>query len=206
MLFINKIIIQGLNMNVGLNTYQTASLTNPNQTYTNKNTKETSNESEKLTVEEQINKSAVAVSISMAAQIILLSMESEDKASANVNAQKSILYFLSGKEVSDDFKLSNTGYDGKPITELSQEEAEDLVSDDGFFGVTQTSQRVADFAINLSGNNLENLEASKEGIIKGFEDAKKMFGGELPKISYQTQTRTLELIDKKIAELKNIDE
>ena len=193
-------------MNVGLNTYQTASFNNTNNannTNVSKIYKETANQPEESTLEEKISKSAVEVSLSMGAQIILLAMESESKATINTDAQKNILDFLSGKEVSDDFKLSNTGYTGKPITELSSKEAEDLVSDEGFFGVSQTSQRVANFAFNISGDDLEKLEASREGIIKGFEEASKMWGGELPEISYKTQTRTLELIDKRIEELKN---
>ena len=72
-----------------------------------------------------------------------------------------------------------------------------------FFGITQTSQRVADFVLNFSGNDLEKLEKGREGIVRGFEEAKKMWGGDLPEISYKTQNRTLELIDAKIAELKN---
>jgi len=195
-------------MNIGLNTYQTASTNNVNSTTDsiNKNTKETTVSNKESTLEEKINKSAVEVSLSMGAQVILASMETEDKTKINIDTQKDILDFLSGKEVSDDFKLSNTGYTGKPITELSKEEAAELVSDDGFFGVNQTSQRVADFAFNISGDDLEKLEASREGIVKGFEDASKMWAGELPEISYKTQERTLELIDKRIAELKSSNE
>jgi len=191
-------------MNVGLNTYQAAGYNNNNvNNNSSKNTKESSSKSEeKLSLEEEINKSAVEVSLSVGAQLILLSMEAEDTTSANTNAQKDVLDFLAGKEVSDDFKLSNTGYEGKPISELSQEEAEDLISDEGFFGVKQTSQRVADLAFHISGDDVEKLEASREGVVKGFEDAQKMWGGELPEISYKTQERTLELIDKRIAELK----
>ena len=191
-------------MNIELNTYQTPSFNNTNSSV--KNTKEDVTQLEESTLEEKINKSAVEVSISMGAQVILASIQSEDKANENANAQKNILDFLSGKEVSKDFKLSNTGYEGKPITELSSQEAENLVSDDGFFGINQTSQRVADFAFDISGNDLEKLEASREGIIKGFDDAAKMWGGELPEISYKTQERTLELIDKRIAELKSLEE
>ncbi len=42
-----------------------------------------------------------------------------------------------------------------------------------------------------------------DGIVKGFEEANKMFGGNLPEISYKTQERTLALIDAKIESLKN---
>jgi len=193
-------------MNIGLNTYQTASFDNANTTTDSTNNKEVKVEQVETTLEEKINKSAVEVSLSMGAQVILASIESEDKTKSNTNAQKDIFNFLSGKEVSDDFKLSNTGYDGKPISELSTQEAEDLISDDGFFGVNQTSQRVVDFAFNISGNDLGKLEASRKGIVQGFEDAQKMWGGELPEISYKTQERTLALIDKRIAELKSLNE
>jgi len=155
-----------------------------------------------LTVEEQINKSAVEVSLSMNAQIILFAMDAQDLTSKNSKAQNSILDFLSGKKVEGELSLKDIGYEGKPITELSKEEASELVSDDGFFGVNKTSQRVADFVFNFSGDDLDILEKGREGIVKGFEDAQKMWGGELPEISYKTQARTLELIDARIAELK----
>ena len=182
-------------------------------TYTNQTTvqnpylQETSSEEaqEELTLEEQINKSAVEVSLSMNAQIILFEMNAESITQANTDAQTSILSFLSGKQTEGELSLADIGYEGKPITELSQEEASELVSEEGFFGVSQTSQRVADFVFNFSGDNLDILEKGREGIVKGFEEAEKMWGGELPEISYQTQAKTLELIDAKIAELKGTD-
>ena len=47
---------------------------------------------------------------------------------------------------------------------------------------------------------LVDAEKSAEHFV---EEAKKMFGGELPEISYKTQERTLALIDEKINSLKN---
>ena len=116
--------------------------------------------------------------------------------------EKEVLDFLSGKESQSGMNLENTGYTGKPISELSQDEAKELVSDEGYFGVTQTSDRVANFVFSFAGDNLEILEKGREGIVKGFEEAKELFGGELPEISYKTQERTLALIDEKINSLK----
>ena len=158
--------------------------------------------SKELSVEEQVNKSAVEVSISMNAQIVLFSMDSKDQIKDNTSAQKDILSFLSGTNISDDFNLENTGYEGKPITELSVEEASELISDNGFFGSEQTSQRVADFVFAFSTDDISILEKGREGIVQGFQEAEKMWGGELPEISYETQAKTLELIDAKISELK----
>jgi hypothetical protein len=160
------------------------------------------NEEKELSAEEQINKSAVEVSLSMNAQIILFSMDSQELSKNNTKAQNDILGFLSGKELEGELSLKDIGYDGKPITELSKDEAGELVSENGFFGVDKTSQRVADFVFNFSGDNLDILEKGREGIVQGFEDAQKMWGGELPEISHQTQAKTLELLDARIAEIK----
>jgi hypothetical protein len=156
-----------------------------------------------LTLEEELEKSAVEVSLSMNAQVLLYAMNSEDLSKNNSIAQKNVLDFLSGKEVEGELSLADIGYDGKPITELSVDEATELIGDDGFFGVNQTSQRVADFVFSFSGDDIELLEQGREGIVKGFEEAQELWGGELPQISHDTQARTLELIDKRIEELNN---
>ena len=159
------------------------------------------NKSQKtVDIEEEMNKSAVQVSISMNAQIILFAMDSKNLAQNNTEAQNNIFNFLSGKEVEGQLSLSDLGYEGKPITELSQEEAQELISDEGFFGVDQTSQRVADFVFSFS-DDLETIEKAREGIVQGFEEANELWGGELPEISHETQKRTLELIDERIAEM-----
>ncbi len=160
-------------------------------------------------IEETMNDSAVSVAISMNAQYILMAMNASSLTQDNTLTQASlttnqqdVLDFLSGKETLSGMSLKNIGYEGKPITELSQDEAKDLVSEDGFFGVKQTSDRVSNFVFSFAGDDLELLQKGREGIVQGFEDAKKMFGGELPEISYKTQERTLSLIDEKINSLK----
>jgi hypothetical protein len=170
------------------------------------------NQKEKIqekSLEETINESAVKVSISMNAQYILFAMNISNVTEDNTLSQaglstnqKDVLDFLSGKETSSGMSLKNIGYEGKAITELSVDEAKDLVSENGFFGITQTSNRVSDFVFSFAGEDLDLLQKGREGIIQGFEEAKKMFGGELPEISYKTQERTLALIDEKINILK----
>ncbi|RXK07981.1 hypothetical protein [Halarcobacter bivalviorum] len=164
--------------------------------------------------ESSIHNSAVNVSISMESIKVFLNIKSVELSQANTNAQNSLmniinnteLYdFLSGKEIDGGFSLASIGYEGKPITKLSPEEAKELVSDDGFFGVDKTSQRVSSFVIDLAGDNIEALREARKGIVQGFEEAEKMWGGNLPEISYQTQEKTLDIVDKKIAELLKTD-
>lgn len=174
------------------------------------NTQNQKEKTEDKSLEQTINESAVKVSISMNAQYILFAMNSSTLNKDNTltqagltTNQQDVLDFLGGKETSNGMSLKNIGYEGKPITELSVDEAKDLVSEDGFFGVTQTSNRVSDFVFSFAGEDLELLQKGRDGIVQGFEEAKEMFGGELPEISYKTQERTLALIDEKINNIKN---
>lgn len=101
----------------------------------------------------------------------------------------------------DTFRLADIGYTGKPIGELTQDEAKALVADDGFFGIAQTSARIADFVINGAGDDLSKLQAGRSGMLQGFDEAEKLWGGKLPEISYTTMQKALEKVDARIAEL-----
>ncbi|MCT7551493.1 hydrogenase-4 component G [Aliarcobacter butzleri] len=168
-------------------------------------------ETKEKSLEEIVNDSATKVTISMNAQYILFEMNASNVTKTNslaqfgltglTDQQSDVLSFLNGG-TSDGLTLSDLGYQGKPILQLSQDEATQLVSEDGFFGVTQTSDRVAGFVLSFAGDDLELLQKGREGIVKGFEEAEKLFGGQLPEISYKTQERTLALIDEKIKSLK----
>lgn len=189
------------NQNVALNMYK------QNANAENKAPKQETVKNESL--EELINNSAARVTISMNAQSLLFEMNASNVSKNNVLGQSGqesnqleVLNFLAGKETKGGMSLKNIGYEGKPILELSQDEAKDLVSDQGFFGVKNTSDRVSSFVLNFAGDDLELLQKGRDGIVQGFEEAKKMFGGELPEISYQTQERTLALIDAKINSVK----
>lgn len=98
--------------------------------------------------------------------------------------------------------LSSIGYSGKPFNELSQSDAAALVSDGGFFSIDNTANRVADFVLKGAGDNLEMLKAGREGVINGYNEAAKIWGGNgLPEISQKTQEKLLEILDKRINEL-----
>ncbi len=97
--------------------------------------------------------------------------------------------------------LSDIGYEGKAIAELTKEEATELVSEDGFFGVAQTSERIANFVIDGAVGNEDLLRAGREGMIQGFKDAENMWGGELPEISQQTMQAAIEMVDKAMYDL-----
>ena len=97
--------------------------------------------------------------------------------------------------------LKDIGYEGKPIAQLSQDEAKALVADDGFFGIDKTAQRIADFVINGSGGDESLLRAGRSGIMQGFEDAQKAWGSKLPDISQKTIEKATDLINQKMSDL-----
>lgn len=97
--------------------------------------------------------------------------------------------------------LDDIGYDGPPIAELSKEEATELVSEDGFFGVSKTSDRIANFVIDGAGGDENLLRAGREGMLEGFKQAEKMWGGELPEISQETMKVATAKVDKAMTDL-----
>ena len=92
-------------------------------------------------------------------------------------------------------------YKDTPISELSIDEANELIKDDGYFGINKTSQRIIDFVIKGAGNDIERLKAGREGVLRGFSEAGEAWGGDLPDISHKTIERTIKALDEKIVEL-----
>ncbi|MBX2079542.1 hypothetical protein I9T54_08390 [Campylobacter peloridis] len=126
--------------------------------------------------------------------------------SANAFLQAGMLGMTDSSKESLSAILSNVdfkaiGYEGKDILSLNADEAKELVSEDGFFGVAKTSQRLADFVINGAGEDMDKLQKGLEGLKAGFAQAEKMWGGKLPDISYETIDKAIEKVTQKINEL-----
>jgi len=89
---------------------------------------------------------------------------------------------------------------------MSREEAQKLVSEDGYFGVEKTSQRIVDFAINGFGSDPSKLQEMRDAIDQGFLDAQEAFGGALPEISQQTYDAIMEKLDTFAAQFEKSGE
>ena len=62
--------------------------------------------------------------------------------------------------------------------------------------MNQTSDRLVDFAKALTGGDSSKIESMRSAIKKGFEEAKKLWGGELPEISQKTYDATMKKLDE----------
>jgi len=71
-------------------------------------------------------------------------------------------------------------------------QAEADIAEDGYWGVEQTSDRILDFAKALAGNDPEKAEEMLEAFKKGFKEATKTWGDELPDISQKTYDAVME--------------
>ena len=70
------------------------------------------------------------------------------------------------------------------------------IAEDGYWGVNATSDRIVDFAVALAGDDPEKLEDMRAAFQKGFDQATKTWGGELPDISQRTYDAVMEKFDK----------
>lgn len=78
-------------------------------------------------------------------------------------------------------------------------EAAKEVADDGYWGVEQTSERLFSFAKALSGNDPTKADSMLEALQKGFDEATKSWGGELPELCQ----KTLEATRKKLSDWRD---
>jgi len=76
------------------------------------------------------------------------------------------------------------------LSEADQAKAQEMVGEDGFFGVKQTTARIMDFAKALVGEGADekHIENMRAAVKKGFDEVAKMFGGfdKLPQVSKDT--------------------
>lgn len=82
--------------------------------------------------------------------------------------------------------------------------AKEDISEDGYWGVKQTSDRIFDFAQALAGDDEEKMEAMKKAVEKGFKEATKTWGKELPDISKNTYNAVMDKFDKYFSSKKQI--
>ncbi|MDD4113021.1 MAG: hypothetical protein PHC56_08320 [Herbinix sp.] len=77
------------------------------------------------------------------------------------------------------------------VDEETRLQAQKDIAEDGYWGVEQTSERLFSFAKALTGGDPAQADDMLEAVKKGFEQAEKAWGGELPQISRDTLDRTI---------------
>ena len=81
------------------------------------------------------------------------------------------------------------------VDPATKAQAQEDISEDGYWGVKQTSQRLFDFASALAGDDVEKMQKMQAAIEKGYKMAEKTWGGNLPQISQDTLAATNKLFE-----------
>lgn len=82
------------------------------------------------------------------------------------------------------------------VDEATAKQAQEDISEDGYWGVKQTSERILDFAKALTGGDPGKVEDIRTAIEKGFSEAAKLWGDELPEISQKTHDAVMKGLDE----------
>ena len=85
------------------------------------------------------------------------------------------------------------------LSEADRAQAQQLVSEDGFFGVKQTTDRLVGFAKAMAGEGASEaqIEKMRAAVQKGFDEVARMFGGfdKLPQVTKDTHAAVMAAFD-----------
>ena len=84
----------------------------------------------------------------------------------------------------------------KNVTQADIDKAKEDVSEDGYWGIKQTSQRLFDFASALAGDDVDKMKEMQAAMEKGYKLATKAWGNELPGICKETIDAANKLFDE----------
>ena len=102
--------------------------------------------------------------------------------------------------LSDEDMIAALQSDDFTVDPETAEQARKDVADDGYWGYEETSTRMVEFAISISGGDTEMADKLMDAIKEGFSQANKMWGGTdddiaLPEVSQKTLSRALEKME-----------
>lgn len=128
---------------------------------------------------------------------LLADMENRKKQLENLVAKtlrKQGETYNTSMNIYDLLKSGNLKFSPEDIAQAKED-----VSEDGYWGVEQTSERIYSFAFALTGGDPSKADEMMAAVEKGFKQATKAWGSDLPDISKQT----LEAVREKINNWKN---
>ncbi|MDO4966680.1 MAG: hypothetical protein Q4E51_08230 [Lachnospiraceae bacterium] len=82
------------------------------------------------------------------------------------------------------------------VTEAAKKQAQEAIAEGGYWSVDKTAERILDMAKALTGGDPDKIDKMREAFEKGFGEATKTWGKELPSISSDTYDKVQELFDK----------
>ena len=82
------------------------------------------------------------------------------------------------------------------VSEEAKAEAEKAIGEGGFYSAEKTSDRLLEFAKGLTGGDPEMIEKMRDAVKQGFEEAKGVWGKDLPGLCSDTYDMTMKKFDQ----------
>lgn len=149
---------------------------------------EKSNETKKDSANQIYNKDNVIAKLKADQQSRLDSMNSLVQKLLGKQAEKFDL--ANGSNLAETFRQVAGKVDQQTI-----DEAKASVAEDGYWGVNQTSDRLVSMAIALAGGDTDKADTMMAAIEKGYKQATKAWGEDLPQICQDTMEATRQKMD-----------
>lgn len=92
------------------------------------------------------------------------------------------------------------------VDAATKAQAQEDISENGYWGISQTSQRLFDFAMALAGDDEGKMKQMQEAMEKGFKQATGTWGKDLPEISQKTFDAANKLFDDYYESKKTVTE
>lgn len=120
---------------------------------------------------------------------------------SRIDSMNSLVQKLLGKQAKK-FDLANGNNLADTFSKIAGQADQDTInaakqsiSENGYWGVNQTSDRLVSMAIALSGGDTEKADEMMAAIEKGYKQATKAWGKELPQICQDTMEATRQKMD-----------
>lgn len=93
---------------------------------------------------------------------------------------------MTAKTANDDsfWRMFSSG--NLQVDQETKAAAQEAISENGYWGVKQTSERIFQMAQALAGDDPEKMKTMQDAVKRGYEAAGKAWGGELPGIAGET--------------------
>lgn len=83
------------------------------------------------------------------------------------------------------------------VSEAAKAQAQKDIAEGGYWSVEETSKRILDFADALTGGDPNQVEKMREAFKKGYAEATKAWGKDLPDISQKTYDAVMKGFDER---------
>jgi len=92
-------------------------------------------------------------------------------------------------------QLKSGEVDEVSVDELARQKAEELIGPGGALSPEAVSDRIVNFSIAAFGGDTGKIDTIRDAIDRGFDEAKRMLGGELADVSKETYDLIQEKLD-----------